>query len=105
MIWLLLIGMSLITFINRYLFLSNSVNFLPGPKFTRFLRYSSYSVLTAIWAPIVFHFNVGNGISIEGYDYLLAASLAAVLSVYKVSSIAVVLLSVVLFFLIRFYFI
>lgn len=102
MIWLLLLGMSLITFINRYLFLSDSISYLPGPKFTRFLSYSSYSVLTAIWAPIVFHFDGGN-VSIEGWDYLLAASLAALLSVYKVPSIVVVLLSVSVFFLIRFY--
>lgn len=103
MIWLLLLGMALITFFNRYLFFSDSVSYSPGPRLRRFLSYSSYSVLTAIWAPIIFHFDGHADVSVAGLDYLLAASLAAVLSFAKVSSIVVVLLSVSLFFSIRFY--
>lgn len=103
MIWLLLLGMALITFFNRYLFFSDLVSYSPGPKLRRFLSYSSYSVLTAIWAPIIFHFDGRSAVSIAGMDYLLAACLAAALSFAKVSSIVVVLLSVSLFFSIRFF--
>ncbi len=103
MIWLLLLGMALITFANRYLFFSKMIAYSPGPKFKRFLSYSSYSVLTAIWVPIIFHFDGQSEFQLAGLDYLLAAVLAGLLSFYRVASIIVVLLSTVLFFLIRFY--
>jgi len=100
--WLLLFCMASITFFNRYLFFSSSVKYLPGPKVRRFLSYSSFSVLTAIWAPIMFRFDGHTQIEVAGVDYLFAGSLAAVLSVCKVSSIIVVLLSTTVFFIIRF---
>jgi branched-subunit amino acid transport protein len=102
MIWLLLLGMALITFANRYLFFSAMIAYSPGPKFKRFLSYSSYSVLTAIWAPIVFKFDGQSELQLAGFDYLLAASVAGLLSFYRVSGILVVLLSTALFFIIRF---
>jgi branched-subunit amino acid transport protein len=103
MIWMLLIGMALITFINRYLFLADSIQYSPGPKLKRFLSYSSYSVLTAIWAPIVFRFDGASNVSSAGLDYLMAAGVAAGLSFFRVPSIIVVVLSTSLFFLIRYY--
>lgn len=102
-IWLLLLGMGIITFANRYLFLADSIPYSPGPKLKRFLGYSSYSVLTAIWAPIIFQFDGVSQISVAGIDYLLAASIAAVLSFFRLPSIIVVLLATTMFFLIRFY--
>jgi branched-subunit amino acid transport protein len=102
-IWLLLLGMALITFVNRYLFFSAMIAYSPGPKFKRFLSYSSYSVLTAIWAPIIFHFDGQSEFQLAGFDYLLAATIAGLLSFYRVASIAVVLISTTLFFLLRFY--
>ena len=103
MIWALLFCMALITFFNRYLFFTESIRYSPGPKLRRFLSYSSYSILTAIWAPIVFHFDGKDTIEAAGLDYLVATSLAAVLSFFRVPSIMVVLLSSAVFFLIRFY--
>ena len=103
MIWLLLFGMALITFVNRYLFFSAMIAYSPGPKFKRFLSYSSYAVLTAIWAPIIFHFDGQGELQLAGLDYLLAAAIAGLLSFYRVASIAVVLISTTLFFLLRFY--
>lgn len=104
MIWLLLLGMAVITFANRYLFFSSMIAYSPGPKFKRFLSYSSYSVLTAIWAPIIFHFDGQSEFALAGFDYILAAAVAGLLSFYRVASIVVVLLSSTLFFVIRFYF-
>ena len=94
--------MALITFANRYLFFSAVITYSPGPKFKRFLSYSSYSVLTAIWAPIIFHFDGQREFQLAGFDYFLAAALAGILSFYRVASIVVVLLSTTLFFVIRF---
>ncbi|MGK0376021.1 MAG: branched-subunit amino acid transport protein [Arenicella sp.] len=103
MIWLILLAMALITFINRYLFFAAVITYSPGPKVKLFLSYSSYSVLTAIWAPIIFSFDQQSHFQLAGLDYLLAAALAGLLSFYRVASIIVVLLSTALFFLIRFY--
>ncbi|MFT6408367.1 MAG: branched-subunit amino acid transport protein [Arenicella sp.] len=103
MTWLLLLGMALITFVNRYLFFSTAIYYSPGVRLRRFLSYSSYSVLTAIWAPIIFRFDGQSQLQFAGIDYLLAAVLAGLLSFYRVASIIVVVLSTALFFLIRYY--
>jgi len=49
MTWLIILGMACITFINRYAFLSKSFYYKPSNKMLRFLSYSSYAILTAIW--------------------------------------------------------
>jgi branched-subunit amino acid transport protein len=103
MTWLLLLGMAAITFVNRYLFFSAVISYSPGPKFTRFLSYSSYSVLTAIWAPIIFRFDPQGQFELAGLDYIVAATLAGLLSFNRVASIIVVLSSSALFFLLRYY--
>lgn len=102
MIWWLLIGMTIITFANRYVFLARTVRYQPSDQVKRFLSYSSYAVLTAIWAPIVFNYNHNDGLSHAGSDYLIASALAALLSVLRVKSIVVVLTSIGVFFLIRY---
>lgn len=99
--WALLFGMSLITFWNRYAFFSESVRFQPGVRLKRFLSYSSYAILTAIWTPILFNYNQHSGFDNAGLDYLIATSVAAVLSILKLPSIVVVLISTGLFFLLR----
>jgi len=103
MTWLLLFTMGVVTFFNRYFFLARSIAYQPGPKFKRFLSYSSFSVLTAIWAPLVLQFNHQSGLHIASLDYLVGATLAGLLSFLRVRSILVVLLSVSVFCLIRFF--
>jgi len=102
MTWLLLIGMAVITFANRYLFFARSIAYRPGPRVQRLLSYSSYAVLTAIWAPIVFEFEQPYEISLAGLDFAIGAALAATLGVLRVNSLTVVLSSTLVFFLIRF---
>jgi len=102
MIWWILIGMAVITFLNRYVFLIESFPYTPGPKVKRFLSYSVYAVLTAIWAPIVFSIEPKVGVSHAGLDYLLGASLAGILSFMRVPSIMVVMISSTVFFGLRF---
>lgn len=100
-VWLLLLLAS-ITFANRYAFLSSRVRYTPGPQLRKFLSYASHAVLTAIWTPIVFRYTPGHWPQVTGVDYLLAASVAILLTVAGVRSILVVLLSTASFFLLRF---
>jgi len=104
MTWILIVCMAGITFVNRYAFFIQRLQYQPGARVKRLLSYSSYAVLTSIWAPILFQFNVIEGsvlLSHAGLDYLAAAGLAAVLTVLHVRSLVVVLLSVGLFFCLR----
>lgn len=103
MMWFSIIGMAAITFLNRYAFLTNSFNYVPNDKVKRMLSYSSYSVLTAIWTPIVFQMDTGAGFTIAGIDYLIACSLAAVMSLFRLPSLFTVILSALVFFGIRFF--
>lgn len=102
MIWFSIIGMAFITYINRYAFLTNSFNYVPNEKIKRLLSYSSYSVLTAIWAPIVFQVDINGRFAVTGMDYLIACSLAAIMSLCRMPSLLTVILSAVVFFGIRF---
>ncbi|MEO0369785.1 MAG: AzlD domain-containing protein [Pseudomonadota bacterium] len=101
-LWWLLLLMACITFLNRYLFITHLVSIKPGARLTRFLSYSSYAVLTAIWAPLVFTYQGGLNVGHMGWDYLLGATTAAVLTMLKVPSIWVVLISIAVFATLRF---
>ena len=99
----LLISLAAVTFLNRYAFLATSVRYTPGPRVRRFLSYSSYAVLTAIWVPLVFTADPNAGwVDLTGFDYLFAALLAAGLTMAGVRSLIVVLASKACFFWLRF---
>ncbi|RBP48345.1 AzlD domain-containing protein [Arenicella xantha] len=100
--WLMLGGMAAITFWNRYAFFAKALHYRPGPKMQRLLGYSSFAILTAIWAPILFRVDYeSSSMSVAGWDYIIAGAVAAVMTVLRVPSIVVVLLSTGLFFIIR----
>ena len=94
----MLAGMAVITFYNRFVFLMKNVPFEAGPKLKRLLEYSMYAVLTAIWVPIVFHLDPSTGITFTSNAYLIAALVAAILTMVRVPSLFVVILSGGLFF-------
>lgn len=98
--WFTIGILTLITFANRFMFLAESVHFKPGPRVRRFLSYSVYAILTSIWAPILFKLEQGS-LTIAGLDYLLATVAAAILTLLRLPSIAVVLLSASVFVLMR----
>ncbi len=102
MVWLMIVLMAVVTYANRVLFLLDSVKIEPSPKFNVFLSYSAYAVLTAIWAPIVFSFDINQGFGSAGGDFLLGTTVAAVLTLFRVPSIMVVLLSIGVFAAVRF---
>ncbi len=102
MIWFTILGMSIITFFNRFIFLAKGVKYKVGERQKRFLGFSGLAVLTAIWTPIVFQVSYAEHVQISaGTDYLLAACVAGALSLSKVSSLYVVVLSTSLFFVLR----
>ena len=102
--------MAIITFVNRYLFFIEGFRFKPSAQLTRFLEFSSFAILTAIWAPIIFVVDYGNGtqgfefnLEHAGLDYLVATTAAALMTVLGVRSIIVVVLSTGLFFCLRWF--
>ena len=101
MSWWSLLGMAAITFLNRYAFFADSISYQPGTRVRKFLSFSSYAILTAIWTPIMFSFNPTDGFSHSGPAYLIAGLLAACLNFLKIRNIIVVLTSTVVFFLLR----
>ncbi|WP_010323134.1 AzlD domain-containing protein [Marinobacterium stanieri] len=54
MIEALILGMTLIVFINRYLFLEPRLPIQPGPRLLNFLSFSIPAVLAAVIAPMIF---------------------------------------------------
>ena len=101
MSWSVLLILTAITFFNRFAFFTQGLKYQPGPRLQRFLGYSSYAILTALWAPIIFSFRADGDVSIAGWDYLLAATVAAALTMARVRSILVVLISTTVFFVLR----
>ena len=105
-IWLLLLVMACITFSNRYFFLVRSLRIQPSERFTRFLSYSAYAVLTAIWVPIIFSLDLSSNadsiVTLAGWDYLLGSLVAAVMAFNRFASIYVVLTSISVFAVCRY---
>ena len=101
--WFIIFGMACITFLNRYAFFSEGFQYKPSKKMLKFLSFSSYAILTAIWLPIIIHFEPAQGLGHSGYDYVLATALAAIMAIFKVPSIVIVVFSSGLFFLLRFF--
>lgn len=106
MIWLTILGMALITYFNRLVFLVKGISYKPSERVKQFLEFSGLAVLTAIWAPIVFQVSyAGEARFSVGPDYLIAAGIAAGLSLLKAHSLVVVIVSSAIFFALRaFYF-
>ena len=102
MIWLSISTMAAITFLNRYVFFARGLAYQPSAKVKQFLSFSSYAVLTAIWAPIIFKVDSDFSLSHAGWDYLIAGAVAAMLSLLRVPSIVTVVVSSGVFFMLRF---
>ncbi len=100
MIWLTILAMAALVFISRYIFLEPKLPIRLGPKVLHFLHYTGPAVLTAIWAPIVFHQDGELNLALDN-PYFIAAIIAAILAVTTKNILLTTLLSMVLFFIIR----
>ena len=103
-VWSLILFMAVITFSVRYVFFAQVIRYQMGPKVKQLLRYSSFSILTALWTPIIFQYEPTAGFSYAGMDYLVAAATAVLLTLLRINTLAIVLVSVSLFFVLRFVF-
>jgi len=98
---LIILMMAGITFITRYLFLHPSLPIKIGPKVSSLLSFSAPAVLTAIWVPIIFVQDESLVISI--FDaYVMAATVAVIVSIKTKSIYWTVGISVLTFALVRF---
>jgi len=100
MIWVTLLLMAALVFISRYIFLEPKLPVRLGPKILHFLHYTGPAVLTAIWAPIVFHRDGELNLAMSN-PYFIAAIIAAVLAVTTKNVLLTTVLSMALFFVIR----
>ncbi len=100
MTWLTLLAMAVIVFISRYIFLEPKLPIRLGPKILHFLHYTGPAVLTAIWAPIVFHQEGQLNLAINN-PYFIAAIVAAILAVTTKNVLLTTVLSMALFFIIK----
>ena len=100
MSWLTLVIMAVIVFVSRYIFLEPKLPIRLGPKILHFLYYTGPAVLTAIWAPIVFHRDGELNLAINN-PYFIAAIVAAILAVTTRNVLLTTILSMALFFFIQ----
>ncbi|MGK0444138.1 MAG: branched-subunit amino acid transport protein [Bermanella sp.] len=102
MITLTICLMACIIFLSRYGFLEPRLPITLNASTLRFLSYSAPAVLTAIWGPIVFVSEEGLNIHWSN-QYLLCAAFATVLAVTTRNTLLTTILSMVLFFGLRFW--
>ncbi|WP_396587029.1 AzlD domain-containing protein [Bermanella sp. R86510] len=95
-----IIGMAIIVYFSRYLFLEPKLPLKLNNKAMRFLNYSSPTILTAIWGPIVFVHDEQIDISWHN-TYLLAAVLAVILIWKSKNVLLTTVLSMSVFLLIN----
>ncbi len=100
MLWALILGMALVVFLNRFSFFSRNLHFEPGPRLQSFLHFSTVSVLTAVWVPIVFGLSADGHFSVNGI-YALSALCVAGLALLRVNTLLVVTLGMLCFFAIK----
>ena len=90
-----------ITFTTRYLFIHPNLPIRLGPRMVKFLSFSAPAVLTAIWVPIIFIKEETLNLSITN-PYLIAATIAVVISAKTKSVYLTVGVGVLVFVCLRF---
>ncbi len=101
-IWLLIVVLSMITFMTRYIFFSKIITYRPGKKLKNFLSFSAQSILTALWVPIVFKYHSNGTISYTDMSYLISTIFVLILGIYRVNMLLIVFLGLSLFLAIKF---
>lgn len=102
MITLIIFLMACIIFLSRYVFLEPRLPITLNAATLKFLSYAAPAVLTAIWGPIVFVNEHKLNITWHN-DYLLCAIVAIVLAITTRNTLLTTLLSMALFFSLRFW--
>lgn len=101
MMELLIMGMTLIVFFSRYLFLEPRLPIQPGPRLLHFLSFSIPAVLAAVIAPMIFVQD--QALMLDPMNpYLLGAIVAAVCMKLTGKTLLTVTLSLSAFMVFRF---
>ncbi|CAE6937704.1 hypothetical protein ACOMICROBIO_FLGHMIGD_03853 [Vibrio sp. B1FLJ16] len=100
MIMLSILLMTALVFTSRYLFLEPKLPVRLGTRTQNILSYASPTVLTAIWAPIVFIPEGELGLSLQN-PFLLAAIIAAVIAYLTKNVLLTTVVSMVAFLILR----
>ena len=100
MTWLLIIGMGVVVFLNRYAFLEPRLPLRLSANARQFLGFAVPGVLTAICGPIIFM--PGHTLNLQPLNpYLLGAVVAAALVWLTRNVMLSMLLSMLIFFVLR----
>ncbi|GLU36731.1 hypothetical protein Pssp01_08240 [Pseudomonas sp. NBRC 100443] len=100
MVWAVIIGMGLIVFFNRYVFLEPRLPIRLGSNVRQFLGFAVPGMLTAICGPIVFLPEHQLNLRLDN-PYLLGSLVAVGLVLWTRNTLLSVLLSMGVFFLLR----
>lgn len=95
--WLMLLGMTAITFLCRYFFFARSLRFNLPPKLQKLLGFTAPAVLTAMWSPIVFLGHGGTTTTTLLNPFLLAGLITIALSLLIKNTLTVVVLAMLVF--------
>ncbi|AUF95919.1 AzlD domain-containing protein [Pseudomonas shirazensis] len=100
MIWLLILGMGLLVFLNRYAFLEPRLPLRLSSNARQFLGFAVPGMLTAICGPIIFLPEHQLDLSLTN-PYLLGSVVAVALVLLTRSVLLSMLVSMLIFFLLR----
>lgn len=100
MVWAVILGMGLIVFFNRYVFLEPRLPIRLGSNVRQFLSFAVPGMLTAICGPIVFLPEHQLNLRVDN-PYLLGAVVAVALVLWTRNVLLSVLLSMGAFYLLR----
>ncbi|KAF1066220.1 MAG: hypothetical protein GAK45_01992 [Pseudomonas citronellolis] len=100
MVWAVIVGMGLIVFLNRYVFLEPRLPIRLGSNLRQFLGFAVPGMLTAICGPIVFLPDHQLNLSLLN-PYLLSSLVAIGLVLFTRNTLLSMLLSMAVFFLLR----
>ncbi|CDF84460.1 AzlD domain-containing protein [Pseudomonas sp. QL9] len=100
MVWAVIVGMGLIVFFNRYVFLEPRLPIRLGSNIRQFLGFAVPGMLTAICGPIVFLPEHQLNLRLDN-PYLLGSLVAVGLVLWTRNTLVSVLLSMGVFFLLR----
>ncbi|ASI92493.1 AzlD domain-containing protein [Vibrio mediterranei] len=96
MTYLVILVLTAIVFLSRYLFLEPTIPLRLSSSAQRFLSYASPAVLTAIWGPIVF-LPHGELSLADNLPYLLAATFAVVMAWITKNVLLTTIVSILVF--------
>lgn len=100
MIWLMILGMGLLVFLNRYAFLEPRLPLRLSSNARQFLGFAVPGMLTAICGPIIFLPEHQLDLSLTN-PYLLGSVVAVALVLLTRSVLLSMLVSMLIFFLLR----